>query len=218
MVPTDGSDDIFMVSSQGQALRFSEDDVRAMGRSAAGVQGMKFRDGDHLVSCAVLADDTELLIITSEGFGKRTDPELFTPKGRAGLGVRCVRVNEQRGHVVGAMFVAPDDEIMLISNAGVVIRTSVADISQQGRDATGVTVMSLSADDQVSAVARLFSVDDDELDGDVAPGSAPEPGEDALSDGDAGSDGEAGSDGDAGSDSEAWSGGAAEGDAPGDDG
>ena len=162
VVPTNGTDDIFMASKRGQALRFSEDDVRAMGRSAAGVRGMKFRDGDELVSCDVFTSDTELLVITSEGFGKRTDPELFTRKGRAGLGVRCVKVNEQRGRVVEAMFVAADDEILLISEAGVVIRTGVADISQQGRDATGVRVMNLDDDDQVSAVARLFSVDADD--------------------------------------------------------
>ena len=118
-------------------------------------------------------------MITSEGFGKRTDPELFTRKGRAGLGVRCVKVNEQRGKVVEAMFVAADDEILLISEAGVVIRTGVTDISQQGRDATGVRVMNLDDDDQVSAVARLFSVEgedevevevEDSEDEDVEPG------------------------------------------------
>ena len=166
VVPTNGEDDIFMVSSQGQALRFSEDDVRPMGRTAAGVRGMKFRDGDQLVSCAVFAGETELLVITSEGFGKRTDPELFTRKGRAGLGVRCVRVKEERGSVTGAMFVGSDDEVMLISRAGVVIRTAVADISQQGRDATGVRVMNLDDDDHVSAVARLFPVEE-AVDGDV---------------------------------------------------
>jgi DNA gyrase subunit A len=171
VVPTNGTDDIFMASKQGQALRFSEDDVRPMGRTAAGVRGMKFRAGDELVSCDVFTSDTELLVITSEGFGKRTDPELFTRKGRAGLGVRCVKVNDQRGKVVEAMFVAADDEILLISEAGVVIRTGVADISQQGRDATGVRVMNLDDDDQVSAVARLFSVDEDD---DAIPASSNE--------------------------------------------
>ncbi len=164
VVPTNGEDDIFMASRQGQALRFAEADVRAMGRTAAGVRGMKFREGDELVSCDVFHPETELLVITSEGFGKRTDPELFTRKGRAGLGVRCVKVNEQKGKVVEAMFVAPDDEILLISAGGVIIRTAVADISQQGRDATGVRVMNMGSDDQVSAVARLFP-DEEDLDG-----------------------------------------------------
>jgi DNA gyrase subunit A len=159
VVPTNGEDDVFMASQLGQALRFSEHDVRPMGRSAAGVQGMKFRSGDELVSCAVLSRDTELLIVTSEGFGKRIDPDLFSRKKRAGLGVRCVTVNARKGKVVGAMFVGPEDEVLLISSGGVVIRTSVADISQQGRDATGVRVMNLDDADQVSAVARLFRVE-----------------------------------------------------------
>lgn len=162
VVPTNGEDDIFMTSRRGQSLRFSEEDVRPMGRTAAGVQGMKFRGDDQLVSCDVFAGDTEFLVVTSEGFGKRVDPEQFTRKKRAGLGVRGIGVNEKKGEVVGAMFVAPDDEVMLISAAGVIIRTMVGDISIQGRDATGVTVMSLGDGDQVGAVARLLTIEEEE--------------------------------------------------------
>ncbi len=163
VVPTNGTDDIFMTSRRGQALRFSETDVRPMGRTAAGVVGMKFREGDRLVSCDVFSGDTEFLVVTSEGFGKRVDPEQFTRKKRAGLGVRGIGVHERKGEVIGAMFVAPDDEIMLISSGGVIIRTTVGDISVQGRDATGVTVMNLDEGEQVSAVARLFTVEEDEV-------------------------------------------------------
>jgi DNA gyrase subunit A len=159
VVATNGVNDILMVSRSGQALRFSQDDVRAMGRTAAGVRGMKFRAGDQLVSMDLFQPETELLVVTSEGYGKRTDPDLFARKGRAGLGVRCVRVNEKKGHVVGAMFVKPLDEIFLISTDGVVIRMPVADISQQGRDATGVSVMSLSSNSQVAAVARMLGAE-----------------------------------------------------------
>lgn len=162
VVATNGVNDIFMVSRFGQSLRFAQDDVRAMGRTAAGVRGMKFRAGDELVSMDLFQLDTELLVVTSEGYGKRTDPDLFTRKGRAGLGVRCVKVNEKKGQVVGAMFVTPLDEIFLISTDGVVIRTRVADISQQGRDATGVSVMNLAAKSSVAAVARMLGVADDE--------------------------------------------------------
>ncbi|MEM9656230.1 MAG: DNA gyrase C-terminal beta-propeller domain-containing protein, partial [Actinomycetota bacterium] len=165
VVPTNGEDDIFMTSRRGQALRFSEEDVRPMGRTAAGVQGMKFREGDQLVSCDVFAGDTEFLVVTSEGFGKRVDPEQFSRKKRAGLGVRGIGVNERKGEVVGAMFVSPDDEVMLISAAGVIIRTMVGDISVQGRDATGVTVMSLGDGDRVGAVARLLTIEDEAGDG-----------------------------------------------------
>ncbi len=164
VVATNGVNDIFMVSRFGQALRFSQDHVRAMGRTAAGVRGMKFRAGDELVSMDLFRPETELLVVTSEGYGKRTDPDLFTRKGRAGLGVRCVKVNEKKGQVVGAMFVTPLDEIFLISTDGVVIRTRVNDISQQGRDATGVTVMSLNANSQVAAVARMLAVDESAAD------------------------------------------------------
>jgi DNA gyrase subunit A len=161
VVATNGVNDIFMVSRFGQALRFAQDNVRAMGRTAAGVRGMKFRAGDELVSMDLFRPDTELLVVTSEGYGKRTDPDLFTRKGRAGLGVRCVKVNEKKGQVVGAMFVTPLDEIFLISTDGVVIRTRVADISQQGRDATGVSVMNLSANSRVAGVARMLAAGDE---------------------------------------------------------
>lgn len=166
VVPTNGVHDIFMVSRRGQALRFSEDQVRAMGRTAAGVRGMKFRGDDQLVSMDVFKPETELVVVTDEGFGKRTDPELFTPKGRAGLGVRCVKVNQKKGEVVGAMFASPGDELFLISHSGVMIRTRVSAISQQGRDATGVTVMNLGKGDHVAAVARMLTLGDDDFDDD----------------------------------------------------
>ncbi|MEM9611542.1 MAG: DNA gyrase subunit A [Actinomycetota bacterium] len=167
VMPTNGEDDIFMASRNGQALRFSEDDVRPMGRTAAGVVGMKFRDGDELVSSAVFSGETELLVISGQGLGKRIDPELFTRKKRAGLGVRCLSVSDRTGKVVGSMFVAPGDEVLLVSSGGVVIRTSVDDISQQGRDASGVKVMSPPPGESVAAVARLFTVEGDLDDGDV---------------------------------------------------
>ncbi len=170
VVPTNGSDDIFMTSRRGQALRFSEEDVRPMGRTAAGVVGMKFRQGDQLVSCGVFASGSEFLVVTSEGFGKRVDPEQFSRKKRSGLGVRGIGLNERKGEVVGSMFVTIDDEVLIISSGGVIIRTSVSDISVQGRDATGVTVMNLGDGEAVSAVARLFTVEANGHDEDVAQG------------------------------------------------
>ena len=161
VVPTNGEDDIFLTSRRGQAIRFDESDVRPMGRTAAGVRGMKFRGDDQLVSCDVLSGEEEFLVITSEGFGKRTNPEEFARKKRGGLGVRSMKVSEKKGEVVGAMFVRPEHELLLISAGGVVIRTSVANVSVQGRDAGGVTVMSLDDGDEVSAVARLFESEED---------------------------------------------------------
>ncbi|MGH1502886.1 MAG: DNA gyrase subunit A [Acidimicrobiales bacterium] len=161
VVATNGINDIFMVSRRGQGLRFSQDDVRPMGRTAAGVRGMKFRDGDELVSMDVFHPETELLVVTNEGYGKRTDPELFSRKGRGGLGMRAIKVNDKKGSVVGAMFVQPTDEIFLISTGGVVIRTPVSLVSQQGRDATGVTVMNLGDGHRIAAVARMLGADDE---------------------------------------------------------
>ncbi len=97
VVATNGVHDIFMVSRQGQALRFPEDQVRPMGRTAAGVRGMKFRAGDELVSMDVMQPDTELLVVTDEGFGKRTEPELFTAKGRAGFGCSLCEGQREEG-------------------------------------------------------------------------------------------------------------------------
>jgi DNA gyrase subunit A len=212
VVPTNGTDDIFLTSRRGQALRFSEEDVRPMGRTAAGVVGMKFRDGDELVGCDVFATgggidepadgDTQYLVVTSEGFGKRVDPEQFARKGRAGLGVRGIGVNEKKGEVIGAMFVGLDDEIMLISDAGVIIRTMVSDISVQGRDATGVTVMSLGDGERVSALARLFTVDEsDESDGADESDDAAADGSDESAEGEADTSAAGESDGQAGDNS-----------------
>lgn len=202
VVPTNGEDDIFMTSRRGQSLRFSEEDVRPMGRTAAGVLGMKFRDGDELVSGDVFsaAEGTQFLVVTSEGFGKRIEPEQFTRKRRSGLGVRAIGVNERKGEVIGAMFVAPDDEIMLISSGGVIIRTLADDVSVQGRDATGVTVMSLGEGERVAALTRLFIVEDEDADGEA--NGEVEAGSDGVVDRDD-ADGNDDADGDGGEQSEA---------------
>ena len=160
--PTDGDDDVFLFSHKGQAIRFSENDVRPMGRSAAGVTGMRFRGDDQLVSGDVVQDETDLFVVTADGFGKRTAPSEFMTKGRGGLGIRVIRVSERRGDVVGALLARPGAELVLVSTAGVVIRIGVDTVSRQGRDAAGVTVMSLDDGDQVAAVTRMF-LDDAEL-------------------------------------------------------
>ena len=176
--PTNGDDSIFLSSRNGQTIRFSENDVRPMGRTAAGVVGMKFRGDDELVGAAVLTENSHLLHITSEGYGKRTDPAEYTEKRRGGLGVRGIGLNAKKGRVVRARFVGPDDELLLISTNGVVIRTSVSDVSTQGRDASGVRVMNLDEGDSVSAVARLFIMEDEDgFDGDGPEGDSDGDGE-----------------------------------------
>ena len=155
VVATSGDDDIFEVTRSGMTIRFNEEDVRSMGRDAAGVRGIRLRAGDAVVSCDVAADDTDILIVTDAGYGKRTKLERFNRQGRGGQGVRGIRLTGSRGTVVGAFMVGLDEEILLVSSGGIVIRTAAREIASQGRDATGVRVMNLEEGQSVAAVARV---------------------------------------------------------------
>ena len=160
VIQTTGTDDVFMVSRQGMTIRFSEDDVRPMGRATAGVRGMKLKSADDaVVSCDVARDDGVLLFVSSSGHGKRTPIAAFNRQGRGGQGVRGMRVTEARGVVVAAFIVAPGDEILVFSSAGNLIRMGVDEISEQGRDATGVRVARLGEGDTVVAVARVLEAE-----------------------------------------------------------
>ena len=166
VIETDGSDDIFMVSKGGMTIRFNEDDVRPMGRTAGGVRGMKLKnDQDAVVSCDVARDDTEILVITDAGYGKRTQLDKFNRQGRGGQGVRGIKVNDKKGFVAAAFMVGIDDDIVAVSRQGITIRTGVRDISEQGRDATGVRIMNLDDGDTVASVAPILTVVGD-VDGD----------------------------------------------------
>ncbi len=160
VVQTSGGDDIFMVSSAGTTIRFFEDDVRATGRSAMGVIGMRLRQGDEVVSCDVTREGADLLLVTDNGYGKRTKLDKFPRKGRGTMGVIGIRLARGRGKVVAALMVGIDDELLLISSAGVTIRTAIRDISSQGRDATGVRIMNLDEGQTVAAVAPVLNVDE----------------------------------------------------------
>jgi DNA gyrase subunit A len=160
VLPTGGDDDVFMVTRNGMAIRFHESDVRPMGRGAAGVRGMKLRPGDEVVACDVSRPGVDLLIVTDGGFGKRTKLDHFSPQGRGGQGVRGIRITERRGSVVAALMAAFDDELLIVSSAGIVIRTAVREIAAQGRDATGVRVMNLEEGQTVAAVAPLTSAEE----------------------------------------------------------
>jgi DNA gyrase subunit A len=161
VIPTNGGDDILMVSKLGQGIRFSEDDVRPMGRAAAGVRGMKLRAGDEVVSLDTCRDDVAMLIVTDAGYGKRTQLEHFNPQGRGGQGVRAIKLTAKKGFVVAAFMVGLDDEIIVINSSGTLARMAVRGISSQGRDATGVRVVSLEADQTVAAVAPVLAGDED---------------------------------------------------------
>jgi DNA gyrase subunit A len=163
VIPTNGQDDILVVSRDGMAIRFSEEEVRAMGRSAAGVRGMKLREGDEVVSCDVARDDVTILIVTDAGYGKRTQLDRFNRQGRGGQGVRGIKLTARKGSVVSAFMVGLDDDIFVITSGGVVNRQSVRGISSQGRDATGVRVVSLDEGQTVASVAPVLQVGDVEL-------------------------------------------------------
>jgi len=155
VVETSGDDEVFLVTSSGMTIRFAEQDVRAMGRDAAGVRGVRLKPEDEVVSCDVARDEADILIVTDAGYGKRTKVERFNRQARGGQGVRGIRLTARRGRVVAAFMTSLDDEILLVSTSGVVIRTSVREIASQGRDATGVRVMNLGEGDAVAAVARM---------------------------------------------------------------
>jgi DNA gyrase subunit A len=155
VVATSGNDDMFVVTRQGMTIRFSENDVRAMGRDAAGVRGIRLRAGDEVVSCDVAADDVDILMVTDAGFGKRTKLERFNSQARGGQGVRGIKLTARRGGVVAAFMVPYEGDILLVSSGGVVIRMSVREIASQGRDATGVRVMNLDEGQAVAAVAPV---------------------------------------------------------------
>ena len=161
-----GDDDVLLVSRGGQAIRFSERDVRAMGRDASGVQGMRLRAGDEVISVTIAADDADLLVVTENGYGKRTRVSEYPKKGRGGMGVKTVQLTEARGHLAGARVVREGYQVMLISTGGTVIRMPVDDIRQMGRSTQGVIVMRLREGEIVSSLALV-----------VDPGDEPEPAE-----------------------------------------
>ena len=161
VIPTNGGDDIFMVSRAGMTIRFAEDEVRAMGRAAAGVRGMKMRPEDEVVSCDVARDDVAILIVTDAGYGKRTQLDKFNRQGRGGQGVRGIKITARKGVVVAAFMVGIDDEIFVINSSGTVIRMAVREISSQGRDATGVRVMNVTGDETVASVAPVLGADEE---------------------------------------------------------
>ncbi|MET1049121.1 MAG: DNA gyrase subunit A [Acidimicrobiales bacterium] len=179
VIQTSGDADIFLVARSGQTVRFSEDLVRPMGRSAAGVRGLKLREGDAVVSCAVSEPDADLLCITEGGYGKRTKIDKYPRKGRGTMGVKGFKMTPQKGPVLTGRMVKIDDEVILVSSKGTLIRTAVKQISSQGRDASGVRVMSLEPDETVVAVAPVFSETEDEAKAVPAPtlpvDEAPEP-------------------------------------------
>ncbi|MBT8085512.1 MAG: DNA gyrase subunit A [Woeseia sp.] len=151
---TDGEQEILLVASNGKAIRFKETDVRAMGRGAAGVRGIKLED-DHEVIGLLIASDGKVLTATENGYGKRTNIDDFPTQGRGGRGVIAIQTSDRNGRTVGALQVREDDEIMLISSSGTLVRTPVGDISVIGRNTQGVRLIRVESGKRLVGLARI---------------------------------------------------------------
>jgi DNA gyrase subunit A len=159
---TDGGSGLMLFTSAGKGIRIDENDVRAMGRTAAGVRGIKIKPGDEVISLiAVDSDEGQILFATEHGFGKRTDIAEFSVQGRGGQGVISIKTSARNGRVVGAIKTTGDEEVMLISNGGTLVRTPANDISVLGRNTQGVTLIRLGKEEQLVQIeAVAASVDD----------------------------------------------------------
>jgi DNA gyrase subunit A len=157
---TDGKREIVLVASSGKAIRFQEEDVRPMGRGAAGVRGIKM-PVDHEVIALTIAGDGLLLSATENGFGKRTDISEFPVQGRGGQGVIAIQTTSRNGRTVGALQVADEDEIMLISSSGTLVRTPVGDISVMGRNTQGVRLIRVESSQRLVGLARIELIDEE---------------------------------------------------------
>ncbi|HFH9946252.1 TPA: DNA gyrase subunit A [Streptococcus suis] len=156
---TNGQADVIMGTKFGYSVRFAEEDVRNMSRIATGVRGIKLREGDQLVGATMISDDQEVLVLTEKGFGKRTPASEYPTKGRGGKGIKTLKVAEKNGSLAGLTTVSGDEDIMVITDTGIIIRTSVANISQTGRSTMGVKVMRLNDEAKIMTFALVDAAD-----------------------------------------------------------
>jgi DNA gyrase subunit A len=152
---TEGNNEIILGTKDGYAIRFSEDQVRDMGRTAQGVKAINLSEGDQVVGMEMVDPDADLLIVTKKGFGKRTRLEEYRPQGRGGKGLITYKITKKTGEVVGIRVVKEEDEVMLISKDGIVIRLNVKDISRMGRITQGVTLMKLNEGNSLVSIAKI---------------------------------------------------------------
>ena len=159
---TDGNTDVIIGTKYGYSVRFNEAVVRNMGRSATGVRGVNLREGDKVVGASVVTDQDEVLIITEKGYGKRTMAGEYPTKGRGGKGIKTANITEKNGPLAGLLTVKGDEDLMIITDTGVMIRTSVGNISQTGRSTQGVKVMRLDQDAKIVTFTTVQPDDKDE--------------------------------------------------------
>lgn len=158
---TNGNEEIIIGTKFGYSVRFKEDTIRSMSRMAAGVKGVTLRDGDQVVGAAAITDDQEVLMITEKGYGKRTSATEYPTKGRGGKGIKTANITDKNGNLAGIVTVSGDEDIMVITDTGVIIRTAVANISQTGRVTQGVKVMRL---DDTARIVTFALVEPEEID------------------------------------------------------
>jgi DNA gyrase subunit A len=156
---------MLIASKGGKSIRFPESQVRAMGRTAAGVRGISLQEGDEVVGMEILSPDATILTVTERGYGKRTPLDDYRLQRRGGLGVITIRTTARNGQVVGVAQVVSDDEVMLITDGGKVLRCPVSGISTMGRATQGVRVMDLAPNERLVSIARLAEADVSDADG-----------------------------------------------------
>jgi len=159
---TDGKQEIIMGTAEGMSIRFSEGEVRTMGRSATGVKGIQLSDGDEVIDMDVVDLNRDVLIVTAKGYGKRTPVSEYRIQSRGGKGIKTINVTEKNGRVVGLKVVNDDNDLMIITTSGTIIRTSVAGISEMGRYTQGVRLIHIREDDEVSSVTEVDRASDSE--------------------------------------------------------
>jgi DNA gyrase subunit A len=172
---TDGKEQVFIGTRDGMAIRFDETDVRPMGRTAYGVRGISLRDDDEVVAMEVVREGGTMLTVTQNGYGKRTELEEYRLQSRGGVGIINIQTSERNGKVVGIAYVNDDDELMLISQQGKILRMVAKDIRAIGRATQGVRLLGVEEGDQVVSVARLAERESEENGGPDAPAPEPEP-------------------------------------------
>ncbi|HEU4890925.1 MAG TPA: DNA gyrase subunit A [Vicinamibacterales bacterium] len=170
---SDGASQVFLGTRNGMAIRFEESDVRAMGRSAYGVRGITLREDDEVVAMEVVKAGGTLLTVAQNGYGKRTVLEEYRLQSRGGVGIINIQTSDRNGKVVGMAYVSEDDEVMLISQQGMILRMKAGDVRVIGRATQGVRLIEMEEGDQVVAIAKLLERDDEPANGSAAPGSDP---------------------------------------------
>jgi DNA gyrase subunit A len=164
VVITNGSDHIMLLADSGKSVRFSETDVRAMGRTAGGVRGMRISDNQRVISMIKVEEGGSILTATENGYGKRTNVNDYPLKGRGGQGVISIQSNERNGKIIGAVQVQENDEIMMITNNGTLVRIAVSDVSEMGRNTQGVRLIRLSQDEKLVEVEKIEALSGDDVD------------------------------------------------------